>query len=700
MKKRVVSLLLCLIMALSLIPTVAFADDTDANANTPAAQQGEIAVQSKSGGHHGWWWGWGDWGHEPGHEWKPGHGNDDNNGNNQPHVDVRVAGTVTISKTVNGVPNGASQTINVTISNVTGTADNTTLDFKAKSGQGNENEWRAKNISDRPSTITISCTATGTVNGVKKTWNISKTYGSNDIQTANTTCPNQKGYDFNISEDEIEDIITHTVVFFTEDTNKGMLKVNATSDETKTVAYTGLSVGDTFPTVPSDSAKSGYTFDGWYVATNVTDTSYTKGEKVTAWPTTVTGDAYYVAVWTATEPTTVDISVEKRWDDNNNAANKRPTTVTVKLLANGTVVSGKTLDLYATNNWSGTFSNLDKYDANNQEISYTVEEASLPEGYTATVTGSAANGFTITNKYQEAEQKTGTLTITKTITGLTVKDLPKAISFTVKGPNNYSETVKFVATDFDTTTLVATKEIKNLPVGAYTVTEDKASAQVDGYTLTNVATDFEKVANVTENGGSASFTNTYVKHTTAKVTIVKHVNVTGNTQPSTMPTFTFVAKVGGKEVGKLSLTPTKGTDGKWTASGDMSISIPAKLFGNKDYVEVTISEVKGNLTNWTYDTHDEHLNISKDGRNHVIVYSAAEVVPTDPIASFTFTNTYTYTYTPPTRPTNPIRRQPTTTTKPVQSVKTGDMGIALYAVTSLLSLSGTALVIKKRKDEK
>lgn len=199
--------------------------------------------------------------------------------------------------------------------------------------------------------------------------------------------------------------------------------------------------------------------------------------------------------------------------------------------------------------------------------------------------------------------------------------------------------------------------------------------------------------------------NTKLPNVTAKVTITKNVNVTGNTQPTatTMPTFQFVAKVDNTEVGKLSLTPKKDANGKWTASGDMTVSIPANLFV-KDNVTVTISEVIGNLNYWTYDKNVKSLQIAKDGTKYspVIVNSAAEVVPTDPtIASFTFTNEYKYTYTPTTRPSDPIRRQPTTTTtKPVKSVKTGDMGIALYAVTSLLSLSGTALLIKKRKDEK
>jgi len=303
--------------------------------------------------------------------------------------------------------------------------------------------------------------------------------------------------------------------------------------------------------------------------------------------------------------------------------------------------------------------------------------------------------------YAQWVRQTGTLTINKTITGL---DKAKDISFTVTGPNSYNHPITIPANSFSKDAngnFTGSVLVNNLPVGEYTVTEN--SATVDGYTLNTTTNLTNDKVTVTKEGTTVSFINTYVKHTTAKITITKNVNVTGNTQPTTMPTFQFVAKVDGTKVGELSLTPTKGTDGKWTASGVMDITIPATLFV-KDTVDVKISEVDGKLNYWTYDKNVKSLQIAKNGTIHnpVIVKSAAEVVPTDPIASFTFTNEYKYTYTPPARPSDPIRRQPTTTTttKPVQSVKTGDMGIALYAVTSLLSLSGTALLIKKRKDEK
>ncbi|MEE1274047.1 MAG: Cna B-type domain-containing protein, partial [Olegusella sp.] len=66
------------------------------------------------------------------------------------------------------------------------------------------------------------------------------------------------------------------------------------------------------------------------------------------------------------------------------------------LLANGED-TGKTLTLSEDNNWSGEFSDLLVYDKG-VAIAYTVQE-DVPEGYTADVSGSATDGFTITNSH-------------------------------------------------------------------------------------------------------------------------------------------------------------------------------------------------------------------------------------------------------------------------------------------------------------
>ena len=95
-------------------------------------------------------------------------------------------------------------------------------------------------------------------------------------------------------------------------------------------------------------------------------------------------------------PAKTEVSVKKVWKDENNQDGKRPSSVTVKLLADGQD-TGKTLELNAANGWAGSFTDLDA-DKGGTPIQYTVVEVTVP-GYTSEVTGDAASGFTITNSY-------------------------------------------------------------------------------------------------------------------------------------------------------------------------------------------------------------------------------------------------------------------------------------------------------------
>lgn len=181
----------------------------------------------------------------------------------------------------------------------------------------------------------------------------------------------------------------------------------------------------------------------------------------------------------------------------------------------------------------------------------------------------------------------------------------------------------------------------------------------------------------------------------ANITITKNI-IKGATSSSTPGTATFTFKAEAfynDQWVSLNCTGNKiTTTGVGSKDGTIAVVIPTEYFKNNNMVKVRITEVNDKQDNWTYSTNSYEVYVKLNGDGT----TSLEVTPN---SSKVFTNTYTYT--PPTRPSNPIRRQPTTTTtKPVQSVKTGDMGIALYAVTSLLSLSGTALLIKKRKDEK
>lgn len=97
------------------------------------------------------------------------------------------------------------------------------------------------------------------------------------------------------------------------------------------------------------------------------------------------------------------IEVTKLWEDNGNRDMKRPEFVEVKLLANGED-TGRTLKLYAENNWSGRIGGLD-VQKDGKDIVYTVEEMNVAEGYTPTVTGDPSTGFTITNTYKDKETR-------------------------------------------------------------------------------------------------------------------------------------------------------------------------------------------------------------------------------------------------------------------------------------------------------
>ena len=95
-------------------------------------------------------------------------------------------------------------------------------------------------------------------------------------------------------------------------------------------------------------------------------------------------------------PAKTQVPVKKVWKDENNQDGKRPTSVTVKLLADGQD-TGKTLELTEANGWAGSFKDLDA-DKGGTPIKYTVVEVTVA-GYTSEITGDAASGFTITNSY-------------------------------------------------------------------------------------------------------------------------------------------------------------------------------------------------------------------------------------------------------------------------------------------------------------
>ncbi len=106
------------------------------------------------------------------------------------------------------------------------------------------------------------------------------------------------------------------------------------------------------------------------------------------------GTGAVVAMYNEPNAEKVEIKVNKKW------VGPAKDSVTVKLLADGKEVPGKTLTLTKDKNWEGKFTDLDKLNKNGAEIKYDVAEVTIP-GYESKKTGDVKSGFTITNKNVE-----------------------------------------------------------------------------------------------------------------------------------------------------------------------------------------------------------------------------------------------------------------------------------------------------------
>ncbi|MCZ7410447.1 Cna B-type domain-containing protein [Parvimonas micra] len=97
----------------------------------------------------------------------------------------------------------------------------------------------------------------------------------------------------------------------------------------------------------------------------------------------------------------VKIPVEKKWEDNNNQDGKRVKEIVVRLVKND-IPTDKIIKLNEQNNWKGEFTDLDKYNAQGNEIKYTVKEETVVEGYDTEIIAGQVDGvlgYIIKNKH-------------------------------------------------------------------------------------------------------------------------------------------------------------------------------------------------------------------------------------------------------------------------------------------------------------
>ena len=180
------------------------------------------------------------------------------------------------------------------------------------------------------------------------------------------------------------------------------------------------------------------------------------------------------------ETATVEVSGAKTWADNNDQDGVRPETITINLLADGEVVDTKVVT--AEDEWTWTFSELDKYRDGGVEIVYTVNEEAV-DGYTT-----AIDGYNITNTHTVAKVD---ISGTKTWADKNNQDgvRPESITINLLADGEVVETKTVTAEDEWTWTFEGMDKYRDGGVEiVYTVTEDLVDgyeAVVDGFNVTN-----------------------------------------------------------------------------------------------------------------------------------------------------------------------------------------------------------------------
>lgn len=185
-------------------------------------------------------------------------------------------------------------------------------------------------------------------------------------------------------------------------------------------------------------------------------------------------------------PAKTEVPVKKVWKDENNQDGKRPSSVTVKLLADGQD-TGKTLELTEANGWAGSFKDLDA-DKGGTPIQYTVVEVTVA-GYTSEITGDAASGFTITNSYSP---ETVDVKATKNWDDANNQDGKRPTKITINlladGEKVASKEVQAAADGTWTATFEKLAKYKAGKEIKYTVTEEAVAeyeATITDFTITN-----------------------------------------------------------------------------------------------------------------------------------------------------------------------------------------------------------------------
>ena len=193
-----------------------------------------------------------------------------------------------------------------------------------------------------------------------------------------------------------------------------------------------------------------------------------------------------------------------------------------------------------------------------------------------------------------------------------------------------------------------------------------------------------------------------VDNVTCEIPFTKTVTLGGNTAPGKTDFELKIFDIGSSnknEYKDVTYTAVVTTYGEGSYEGKLVISGPTrqvKAFVSEGFY---VREVNNNLSGWTYSDAVWHVWPGETEDDNGIptkmnIYSTKNGEGAA-VEQMTFENTYTYNHTTHARRTPEQPNTPETETA-ITAPKTFDAGVALYGVSALLSLTGAALVIKRK----
>lgn len=251
-----------------------------------------------------------------------------------------------------------------------------------------------------------------------------------------------------------------------------------------------------------------------------------------------------------------DIKITKVWEDNNDAKNARPENVTFNVIgrANGTVAYNKAETIQEDlnkNTWTKTV-NVPVYDSLAREISYTVQEANIPNGYVAKTEGLTVTnilpGIEVEKDVVEVKHGETTTPYEEGFTGTIPVEEGDIIKYNISVRNTSSVTINNVTVTDDTLAVTANSNgVDGITSNIATIENLLPSETATVYTVyhkvtaTEVLTAGTKITNtVTVTGKYNDGKDTITEDDDATVTVkdindisvVKEQKVNGNVIPN------------------------------------------------------------------------------------------------------------------------------------------------------------------------